>query len=47
MSIGPIPWTAIAAYAADFGLDEDGADYLRRMIRAMDAAFLEHVREKK
>lgn len=47
MSVGPIPWDAVQAYADSFGLDDETADTLLRMVRALDAAFLAHVREKK
>lgn len=43
MGIGPIPWTAIRAYAAYLGLG-DGEDFHRfqTLVRGMDAVYLDH-----
>lgn len=41
MSVGPIPWSAIDAYARRYRIDdEDQFGFLVQMIRAMDAVFL-------
>ena len=45
MSSGPIPWTAVDRYAERHGYRGEGFVYLLQMIRAMDAAFLEHGRK--
>lgn len=43
MGIGPIPWTAIVAYADRAGLDRRAADVFLTCIRALDAAYLAEV----
>lgn len=44
---GPIPWSAIDRYAARHEIDDpDDFDRLRRMIRAQDRAYLDHVAEE-
>lgn len=46
MSLGSIPWTAINEYARAKGIED--AERFERLIRAMDAAFLEtHYAERK
>lgn len=44
MAAGPIPWTAIVAYAQSYGMDEEAEDYLRQMVRALDGVFLDFAR---
>lgn len=43
LGVGPIPWTAIDAYAARFGMSDDMADHLNIVITAMDNVYLKHV----
>lgn len=44
---GPIPWSAIDRYAARHEIDDlDEFDRFRRMIRAQDRAYLDHVAEE-
>lgn len=46
MSPGPIPWTAVMAYADDqqlYGMDRDDLLYL---VRAMDTAYLNHAEDQ-
>lgn len=44
---GPIPWSAIDRYAARHEIDDpDDFDRLRRMIRAQDRAYLDHMAEE-
>jgi hypothetical protein len=43
---GPVPWTAIDCYALANGFDEEGRDYLVKMVRALDDEFLKHMRSK-
>lgn len=39
--IGPLPWSAIDRYAGRFGIDDpDEFDRFKRLMRAMDRAFL-------
>jgi len=40
---GPIPWSSIDRYAQRAEVEGDGFDRLKRMIRAMDRAYLEHM----
>ena len=44
MSIGPIPWSAIDAYARRHGFDEDPQSYdaFMFLIQDMDSVFMEH-----
>jgi len=42
---GAIPWRSIDAYAALYGLGGDDFDRFVRIIRAMDAAYLDHLRK--
>jgi len=44
---GPIPWTAIDAYARRKGFAGDGFEYLVKMVRAMDDVFLRHLQDKR
>lgn len=46
MSIGPIPWTAIDQYGLRHGFEADGFEYLVRMVRALDDAFLAYSQRK-
>lgn len=44
---GPIPWSAIDRYAARHEIDDlDDFDRFRRMIRAQDRTYLEHMAEE-
>lgn len=44
---GRIPWSAIDRYAARHEIDDpDDFDRLRRMIRAQDRAYLDHMAEE-
>ncbi len=51
MGIGPIPWTAIDAYATRFGLAGNDLvsrldfDVFQRIINQLDSHWLEHVRK--
>jgi len=42
---GAIPWRSIDAYAARYGLVGDDFDRFVRIIRAMDAAYLDYFRK--
>lgn len=46
MAMGPIPWTAIDQYALRHGFEADGFEYLVRMVRALDDAFLAYSQKK-
>ena len=47
MSVGPIPWWAIRAYAEDLGIaDEDDRADFAFVIGSMDKAFLEASHDK-
>lgn len=46
MGIGPIPWTAVDRYAERHGFRGDGFSYLLKMVRAMDDAFIKHMKQK-
>lgn len=46
LGAGPIPWTAIDRYAERNGFEGEGYEYLLRMVRALDDAFLAHTRKK-
>lgn len=46
-AVGPIPWTAIRAFAHDRELDDEDADYFVAMIRALDGVYLTHMKPKK
>ena len=41
MSEGPIPWTAIAQYAAWTGLDVAASQLFTRIVMTLDATYLE------
>lgn len=43
---GPIPWTAINQYGTRHGFDGEGFEYLVRMVRALDDAFLAYSYKK-
>lgn len=44
---GPIPFMALDRYAARYGIDtRDDFDRFRRLVKAMDAAWLSHVNKK-
>lgn len=43
---GPIPWVCIDRWALRHGIDGTDFDLLLRLIGAMDAIFLEHIRNK-
>jgi hypothetical protein len=45
-SIGPIPWSSIDRYASRYGIEDDAFEYLIRMVRALDDAFLAYCRKK-
>lgn len=47
MGGGPIPWTAIDQYAMRYGYDGEEFEYLERMVRALDDAFLKFKAEQK
>jgi hypothetical protein len=42
---GAIPWRSIDAYAARYGLVGDDFDRFARVIRAMDAAYLDYLKK--
>jgi hypothetical protein len=47
MSIGPIPWTAMATYADRNGFsDPDDFDDFIEVLTALDGAYLDHVQKK-
>lgn len=43
---GPIPWTALRQHQQVYGYGNDVFDYLWELLRAMDAAYLNHLAEK-
>lgn len=45
--IGPIPWTAIDAYAFRHGYEGEGFDYLLKMVRALDDCFVAYMVNRK
>jgi hypothetical protein len=47
MSLGPIPRSAIKAYAEEYGMSVDEFDNLYRMLRIMDSEYLSLAHEKK
>lgn len=47
MTAGPIPWTAVEAYAARKGLDDEVTELLHAVIREMDVKYLEWSAEQK
>ena len=44
--VTPIPWMSIAEYAILYEFNKEEADDLIHCIRAMDQAYMEHVRKK-
>ena len=46
MTVGPIPWTAIDAYATRKGITGDSFRTFERMIRAIDNTWLKHPRNQ-
>lgn len=44
--IGPIPWTAIVAYADRAGLDREAGDVLVEVVRSLDRVYLDDERER-
>ena len=38
--VGPIPWTAMAAYADRLGLDEPNTEWFEAAVRALDTEYL-------
>lgn len=46
MGLGPIPWTAIDRYGQRHAFVGEGFQYLVRMVRALDDAFLAYSRRK-
>ena len=47
MGIGPIPWTAIDAYAARHGItDPEDFEDLEILVRAQDQAYLDHHKQE-
>lgn len=42
MSLGPIPWSKIVAYAGHYGLDEDVTEAFVDIIRTIDVRYMEH-----
>lgn len=44
--LGPIPWTAIIAFAEQYELEYDLKSTFLRVIRALDQEFLEYKAEK-
>ncbi len=47
MSTGPIPWSAMVAYADREQMDPEAADILVRVISAMDYDYLADVAEQR
>ncbi len=45
-SMGPIPWTALHAYAQFHEMDPDEEDYFIIVMRIMDAAYTQWLAEK-
>lgn len=46
MSVGPIPWSSIDRYACRHEIEGEAFEYLVRMVRALDDAFLAHCRKE-
>lgn len=46
MDVGPIPWTALDAYAARHGFERDDYDLLAYVVSDMDVEYLEWARKK-
>ncbi len=46
MGVGPIPWSAMIAYAEWYGLDRDVTEAFVDIIREMDSAYIEHTVEE-
>ena len=46
MSVGPIPRSAIRAYAAEYGIEGDRFDYFNRIIRSTDNEYLSLITPK-
>lgn len=44
---GPIPWTAMNAYALRYDMTDEQTDELFHFVRAMDRAYLEHQAKRK
>lgn len=42
MSLGPIPWSKIVAYAEHYGLEKDVTEAFVDIIREMDSAYLDY-----
>lgn len=47
LGTGPIPWTAIDQYAMRYGYEGEEFEYLERLVRALDDAFLKYQADKK
>ena len=45
--VGPIPWTAIVAWADDAGYDPEQREALQYVVREMDSVYLEHLEKKR
>ena len=43
---GAIPWSSIDRYAARYRIEGEGFERFCRLIRAMDAAYVSHVKDK-
>lgn len=46
MAAGPIPWTAMEAYADKLGLVEDDFERFTVLVRALDSEYLEYQAKK-
>lgn len=46
MTVGPIPWSKVCAWAARHGLDADGEELLWEVIRGLDVDFLNGLAKK-
>ena len=45
MSIGPIPYSSILRFIAFWDLEEESADLLIEVVKAMDSLYMKHVNE--
>jgi hypothetical protein len=46
MSVGPIWWTAVQEYCDKLGLDSEQQEAMHFHIKAMDLAYMKHIKPK-
>ena len=47
MGIGPIPYSAIIRFITYWDLEQESADLLIEVVKAMDSLYMDHVNESK